>query len=219
MLYSTAIDHVILNCYAGKPSDDSELSRSQVLSWLITSRDEIVKNFLDLQIRNNKPLDTFYQEREANLSAQAEDLTNTEEEDERIYVTLTKQPMNLLNDLGVVRVITEDGVMLNRSRNEQIDWVKDLKYAKPTYKTPVYYRDGRKVVLEGVNYKNLKTTYIVYYIPTSGSQTLTEASTIHISDEFLNSLIDQVTKQAKMELYGSMSDEENDGKDVKPEVK
>jgi hypothetical protein len=71
MTLAQIIDQVFLNVYQGKPSDDSELSRAQVLSWACYLRDDIVKQYLDLTIRNGKPFPTEYQIRETGVAAQA----------------------------------------------------------------------------------------------------------------------------------------------------
>lgn len=217
MLLSTLIDDVILKTYNGKPSDDSELPRSQVMHWLVIVRDVLVQQYLDLRIKAGVPVDTIYQTRETGLSPATEDLPDTEEEDERNYITLSYQPMSLYNDVGVQRVITEDGVMLNKSRSENIDWIKDLRYGKPTSKNPLWYRDNRKIILEGLSAKNLTNRFTVYYVPTATSQSLTEASTLVIGDELLDPLLTQVTKMAKEEIYNSTADVENDGQEVKGE--
>lgn len=212
MTLKQIIDDVILRCYGGKPADDNELPRAQVLQWAKEARDGMVKDYLDLIIKNGNPIPTEYVIRETSLAASAEDLPDTEPEDERVYITLEKQPMSLLNDVAVIRVITEDGVMLNKSRSENIDWVKDLRYGKPTAKNPVWYRDNRKIILEGVSYKNLKTQYIVYYIPSAASQTLAETDELTISDELLDPLMARLEQMARMQM-DIPADIINDGTD------
>jgi hypothetical protein len=214
MILSTLISDIILRVYQGKPSDDSELSRSQILHWLVTNRDQIVKEYLDSLIKAGKPLDTYYATRETGETTSVEDLPDTEDEDERIYLQLTNTPMTLLNDLGVFRVISEDGVMVEKARSESIDWVKDLKWGAPSVKRPVYYREDKKIILEGLSYQNLDETFIVYYIPTASSQSLTEASDLLISGELIDILLTKVETMAKAEILGTQSDLENDGTEV-----
>lgn len=213
MILSTLISDIYLRVYRGKPSDDNELPRSQVLHWLVTNRDQIVKEYLDSLIKAGKPIDTYYATRQTGLTTTSEDLPDTEEEDERIYIQLTYTPMSLVNDLGVFRVVSEDGVMIDRARSESIDWVKDLKWGKPSPKRPVYYREDKKIILEGLNYDNLETTYIVYYIPTAGSQSLTEASDLLISGELVDLLLTKVEAMAKAEIHNTEADIQNDGQE------
>jgi hypothetical protein len=214
MILSTLISDVILRCYQGEISDDARLSRSQVMHWLVTNRDQIVKEYLDSLIKGGKPLDTYYATRQTGMTTTSEDLPDTEEEDERIYIQLTYTPMSLMNDMGVFRVISEDGVMVDRARSESIDWVKDLKWGKPSVKRPVYYRDDKKVILEGLNYDNLDTTYTVYYFPTATSQSLTESSDLLIGDSLIDILLSKVEVMAKEEILKTESDVQNDGQEV-----
>lgn len=215
-LLGTLADDIMLRIYSGTVNDDTTLEKSQVMWWLMNVRDQITKDYLDLQIRNGKPIDTRYQIREV-ADAAEEDLADTEQSDERIFLTLEYQPMSLLNDVGVQRVLTQDGVMVNKTRNESIDWIKDLKYAKPSIKNPVWYRDDKKVILEGVSYKNPKS-WIIYYIPTATSQNLGATDELVIGDELLPVLLETVTKIAQAEIYGSIQDTDNNGADdIKPQ--
>lgn len=211
MILGKLIDDVVLRV-GPKPSDDDELSRSQVGWWISNIRDGVVKEYLDSQIKGGYPLDSFYVERETCKAATSEEVECVDAEDERIYLTLLKQPMALYNDAGVLRVLTSDGVMLDKSRMEAIDWVKDLKYGKPTTKRPVWYRDNKIVVLEGVSYKNLQETYIVYYIPSASSQALDETQDIKISDELLPVILEKVEELARREM-GVPIDNIDNGKD------
>jgi hypothetical protein len=216
MILSKLISDVELRCYSGTISDDAELSKTQVLHWLLITRDQLVRDYLNLVIQNGKPIPTEYQIREVHEAA-AEDLSDTEEEDERIYLTLDYQPMSLLNDLGVQRVLSQDGVQVLRTRSENADWIKDLKWGKPSVKAPVFYRDSRKIILEGASYKNPKP-WIVYYIPTATSQELEMEDDLVISDELLPDLLMRVSEMARQEMYGSVADNENNGKDdIKPQ--
>jgi hypothetical protein len=218
MKYQVAADDVILRTYSGQVSDDEGLSISQVIHWLVMERNRIAQEYLNGQIRNGAPLDTFYQIREACESAEAEELDCVDDEDERIFLTLERQPLSLFNDAAVNRVLTEEGVMLNKARNESIDWIKEDKYMKPTIKNPVWYRDNKKIILEGVSYKNLQDKYIVYYYPTQDPATITGEDEINLSDELMPILMDGVTTIALNEIYRTMKDLQNDGQNVQAQA-
>lgn len=218
MTFKTAADDVMLRTYAGEPSDDESLSISQVIHWLAMERNRITQEYLNGQIRNGAPLDTFYQIRESAEAAESEEEDGVDAEDERIFLTLSRQPMSLFDDKGISRVLTSDGVMIDKARNESIDWVKQDKYMKPTIYNPVWYRDDRKVILEGVSYKNLQGTYIVYYFPTQIDVAPTDE--ILLSDELMPILLEAVTLLARTEIYGTVKDLQNDGEDsVKTQMK
>lgn len=213
MLYSSAIDDVILRVYKGTQSDDQDLERSQVLSWLIGNVDAIAKEYLDLQIGAAKPIDTIFIQKEACKLITDEDETCVDADDERSYVTVTYQPMSLLNDMGIVRVTTNDHYFVHRSREEQIDIVRDLRYSKPTADHLVWYRENKKLFIEGFN-NTPNTKFIVWYIPTAESQTLTEASEIKLPGELIQPLLERVEQIALRELQ-TVQDVQNDGADNK----
>lgn len=216
MTLGTAIDDIMLRIYKGAgPSDDGELSRAQVQHLLAITRDDLAKQFLDTQIKAGAPIDSSYLERETSQAALSESESDVDEEDERLYVTLDKQPLSLIDDRGVVKVMTDEYITLYRTRIENLDVVKNLRYATPSSQNMVWYRDNRKIIIEGLSYKNLnKSTFIVVYAPTLASQTLTESSELKISDELLPVLLEQVENIARREIYGSVADTENNGQDI-----
>lgn len=210
MLYSSAISNIELLVQKGLVSDDSPLDRSQILFWLISNVDAIGKEYLDLQIGAGKPLDSVMFLKEACKLIADEDESCVDLEDERSYITMTYQPMSLLNDMGIVRVTTNDGYFVHRSREEQIDIVKDLRYAKPTKDHLVYYRENKKLFIEGFN-NTPNTKFIVWYIPTAESQSLTEASEIKLPGELIPMLLERVEQIALREMQVGVQDLENDG--------
>lgn len=216
MLISKIIDDIMLKVYAGNPSDDVSLERSQIKFWILTSRDMLVKAYLDNQIKDGKSLDTLYQERETGKATEAEDLDEVASEDERIYFSLSKRPMSLLKDMGVIKVITDEGLPVLKTSLEKVEVIKDLKYAKPSPTNLVYYRTNQDINVLGVGSKNLTTTsFIVYYIPSLSDQELAETEELNIQDDLIPSLCDLVEEQARRELFG-VEDKENNG--IQPEV-
>jgi hypothetical protein len=216
MLISKIIDDILLKVYAGNPSDDISLERDQIKFWVLTNRDSIAKAYLDKQINDGKAVDTLYQERETGKAIDAEDLDDTEDIDERIFFTLTKRPMSLAKDMGVIKVITDEGLPVLKTSLERVEVIKDLRYAKPSPTNLVYYRTGSDINVLGVNTKNLTTTtFIVYYIPSLANQDLAETEDIKLQDDLIPVLLDLTEEVARRELFG-VEDKENNG--VQPAV-
>lgn len=217
MSIGTLIDSIFLSVYGGNPSDDVALSREQVQFWLLQNRDMLVKAACDLQIKNGKPIDTVYVERETNEPTDIEDLPDWDEEDDRIFFTLTKRPMSLLKDQGVLKVITNEGLTVYKTTLERVETISDLKYAKPSPTNLVYYRTQQDINVLGLSPKNLTTTtFTTFYIPSLANQTLTEADDIKLQDDLAPVLLQAVEDIARRELFG-IQDTDNDGVSPDPQ--
>lgn len=200
MLASKLIDDILVRVKS--TSDDAYLDREQVLHFLSINRDMLVKDYLDGQINKGKPIDPYYIERETCMSLQEEDEDCVGDCDERLFILLSKTPMSLYDDKGVLTVTTYDGVQVTKTQIQSITWIKDLPYSKPTQKNPVYYREGNKIIITGVSPKNKSITYIVSYIPSYTSQDLDETAEFKIHDSLIPQLLDVVEQIARRELYG-----------------
>lgn len=212
MLTSKLIDDLLVRVKA--ISDDAYLDREQAQHFLAITRDMLVKDYLDGLINKGKAVDPFYIERETCKSLQEEDEDCAGDCDERLFILLEKDPMSLFDDKGVLVVTTYDGVVVLKARVDSLSWIKDLPYSKPTQKNPIYYREGRKIVIDGISRKNKSITFIVSYIPSYGSQELSEDSEFKIHDALIPVLMDMVEQTARREL-GFPEDMENDGTDIK----
>lgn len=210
MTVAVAIDDILGRITKGTGgSDDFQVERAQIQSWIVGNIDAVAKEYLDLQIAAAKPIDTIFLQKEACKLIADEDESCVDDEDERSYVTVTYQPMSLLNDMGIVRVTTNDGYYVHRTREESIDIVRDLPYAQPTKDHLVWYRENKKLFIEGFN-NTPNTKFIVWYIPTADSQTITEASDIKLPGELIQPLLERVEQIALREL-GTFIDQENNG--------
>jgi hypothetical protein len=212
MLTSKLIDDLLVRVKA--ISDDAYLDREQAQHFLMITRDMLVKDYLDGLINKGKAVDPFYIERETCKSLQEEDEDCVGDCDERLFILLENEPMSLFDDKGVLVVTTYDGVVVLKARVDSLSWIKDLPYSKPTQKNPIYYREGKKIVIDGISRKNKTITFIVSYIPSYGSQDLSEDSEFKIHDALIPVLMDMVEQTARREL-GFPEDMENDGTDIK----
>lgn len=210
MTVAVGIDDILARITKGTGgSDDFEIERSQIQSWIIGNIDSIAKEYLDLQIAAAKPIDSIFLQKEACKLTTDEDEACVDPEDERSYISVTYQPMSLLNDNAIVRVTTNDGYYVHRTREEMMDIINDLPYSKPTKDHLVWYRENKKLFIEG--FTNTPTTkFIVWYIPTAESQGLTEASDIKLPGELIQPLLERVEQIALREMQ-TVQDVQNDG--------
>jgi hypothetical protein len=196
-------------------SDDAYLERSQVGLWLDINRDSLVSQYLNDLITRGKSLDSFYMEREVlEMNTEEDDLISST--DERVYVEVSKTPMGLTDDLGVVKVETTENLIVLRANTRSINWVNDLPYAAASSKNLVFYRDGKRMVIQGLK-KNKTVDFIVTYIPSYASQELSESDEFKIHDALVPALMDMVEEIARREVMGVAEDPANNGvDDVEP---
>lgn len=205
MTYQSVIDDLRLKLQKGEDSDDFPVSREQMLLWLKNNVDLIAKEYLDPLIIAGKPIDSVF------LQRQACELTEEEVEDceTRNFIELTYKPMGLSDDMGVQKVTTNDGILVDRVRHNFIDILRDLRYSKPSKKHLVWYREGKKIFLEG--FENAPNTkFIITYIPTTDSLNPSETSDIRLPDELIQVLMERVEEIALREMQMTI-DNQNDG--------
>lgn len=204
-------DDIILRLTQSNPSDDSEIEKSQVMYLLAMNRDLLVKNYLDKQIVNAQPVDTHYKVRYT-ADTQEESEANVAADDERLFVLLDKQPLPLVNDSGVLQVLTQEYLPVLKYRAESFTVMRDLRFAKASPVNLCYYRDNRKIIIKGLTRKNKDNDkFIVDYFPSLASQTLSESTDVLLSDALLPELTNMVEEIMKRQMYQTVQDLENDG--------
>lgn len=122
--------------------------------------------------------------------------------------------LDLFNDAGVIKVMTEDYEMVHKSSTESLEMMQNLRFAGPKKNAPVYYRAGGTIYIEGMNDSEvLEKNFIIDFVPYQEA-----IGNMNISDLILPSVIDRVLQRGKLQMYGSMQDPLNDGEDMKQSV-
>src|SRR5688572_18273425 len=134
------IDDIILRVTKSAPSDDLELEPAQIAFWFDQVANTAVPDFLNKAIVDRLTIDPIFILVEDNKTATIEDITMLEDCDDRVYLTLTKIPMSLVNDYGIVRVITEEGTIVNNTPIEELDTINKLTFGKPNRENLLYSR-------------------------------------------------------------------------------
>lgn len=209
MLKSKLIDDIILRVTKGKPSDDLELEREQVAHLVDIEGDKLLREFLNEFAGNRLKPPDFYYKREVCKKPIKEEIDCVDDCGSRITFELSQEPINLLGSLEVGRVQTNKGIEVLKTTPGNIGWIKDLPFAKPTKDNLVYYREGRRLIIEGYSPKNiLLSEFLVWYIPGfAGSQ---ENDSINISDDLVSDLTIKVEEIVRRQM-SLVDDLENDG--------
>ncbi len=184
-----------------------------------SKRDEIVKQYLDSKLQSNQSIDNYFIKKESCKALNEETDPCIDEDKEKIYIKLKRQPLDLFKDLGVIRVKTSDGSTINKAQISTIDFIDDLEFAKPSTANLIYYRDGKvKLVIEGIpeGLKNI-VEIIVWYVPKENILDLNDDDEVTIPNELIPMLMERSEELARRQMFG-FADLENNGVDDTPSV-
>ncbi|MFN5251879.1 MAG: hypothetical protein ACK5DE_12620 [Bacteroidota bacterium] len=141
------------------------------------------------------------------------------ESNQRMSFTLIGTVVDLYNDAGIVRVLTDEYDVVNKSSVESLDMVKNLRFAGPSPDQLIWYRTGKQIFIEGLNTSEIEdNTFIVDYVEKQNVVTAADGVEIRVSDLLLPVLIDKVVQRGKLQMYGTVPDTDNNGADVKQQM-
>ncbi len=210
MTFSTLADDLILRIYSGNPSDDIQLEKSQVIHWLAIYRDSIVRDYLNKVIQAGKAIDTNLISQLTRLIPVQEVVAGDDDCNDKFYITLTKEPLSLVNDMGVYHIEDEEGLEIGKTRTEMRSLVKNLRYARPTINNLNWYRVGTKVYIEGLTEDNFgEKQFTVLYIPSQQGALSTD--TVQLGGDMLSTLMETVEEVARRQMLESKADVMNNG--------
>jgi hypothetical protein len=210
------IDDVILQVSQSNPSDDSEIEPDQIAFWGTYHLNDLVKKEIDIETSKARFIPPIYITMEDCLVSEVEASDCTAACKDRLFVTLTGEVMDLPDDGGIVRVMTDEGDTILKASIESLDYIKNLRFAKPSMTNPLYYRQALKIYIEGIKLAVSDLSKVtVYYVKKQDISTLTENERILVTDQVKPILINAVVQRLKLELYGSDVDQESDGVDYK----
>ena len=144
---------------------------------------------------------------------------DTADHNQRMYFDLVGNVVDLFNDAGVVRVLTDEYDFVHKASLDTLDMFKHLRFAKPSTETLVWYRSGKRMFIEGLTTDEIyDNTFIVDYVQKQNILSMLDTDEVRISDILLPALIDRVVQRGKLQMYGTVPDVSNDGADVKQQM-
>jgi hypothetical protein len=208
------IDDIILRVTKGAPSDDLELESAQVAFWFDLVAKTAAVDYLNAKIANRETIDPIFITVEDNKTATVEDVTMLELCKDRVYITTTNQPLTLINDYGIIRVITEEGTFINNVPLEELDTISKLTFGRPSRENLLYTRIDSKIYIHGLKPQHVSIIkFSVAYIPTIEISALADGDTVKLSDSLLATISEAVEKMALKEIYQIDPDVTNDAMD------
>ena len=132
---------------------------------------------------------------------------------DRVYIETTKDIMDLYDDRGVLRVITEDGQIANRVAIENLDTLNSMTFSRPSEDNLLYSKVNQKLYIHGLSPKNVGLVmFSVTYLPKINISDLDDADEVKLTDEIIGLIIDAVEDKGKRQLLG-IPDVDNDAED------
>jgi hypothetical protein len=211
------IGDIILQLTQGNPSDDLSLEQEQVAYWIeYYLHDMIRREIVDYQKKGHQ-IPPIYIRRDVALTLTEENITDVAAIKQRFYLELEEEIIDLPRDGGIIRILDYDRNLVRMTSVEDIDDLRNLRFAKPSPENLVAYREGKdKIFVEGLNTADVDfNPFMCSYIPKQDILSLADDAEILITDQLVPILIDLCVQRGKLELYGSQPDAANDGVDTK----
>lgn len=207
------IDDIILRITKGAPSDDFELSPRQIAFWFDLTARAIVPKYLESKLSSNEPISPIMIQIEDDLVGVVENVTMLDQYNDRVYIQTSKQIIDLSDDSGILRVITEEGQKIDRVPIERLDTLNSMTFSKPSRDNMLYSRVYNRLYIHGLSPKHVGIiTFSVTYIPKVELASLTNSDDVRLPDEVIGLISDEVEKIARRQMLG-IADIENDAED------
>lgn len=210
------VSDIILQLTQGSPSDDLALEEEQVVYWIDYYLNDLIRReIIDYQ-RKGQMIPPIYIRRDVALELQEENVADVDDVHQRIYTELPEEVLDLPRDSGVVRVLDYDRNLIHKTSIDELEYLRNLRFSKPSPENVVYYREGKKIFVEGFNSADIEFNPVMAsYVPKQDVLSLDDDDEVLISDQLVPILIDLCVQRGKLELYGTQADQNNDGTDNK----
>lgn len=220
MLKNKLIDDVTLRVNQGDITDDTTIEPTQIAYWANQVLPQLIKSEVDAELKAGRSVPPIYITREDCEPLAIEDLDCVSDCEDGIYFDLNADIIDLQNDGGLVRMITDEGDEVKVISLGVINSLRNMRFAKPSMTNPVAYRVGaRRIYVEGFSHSEVPFDFITtYYVKRQDIEALADSGEILISSALAPILMDTLVEILKQQLYGSTPDTANDGVDVKQSV-
>lgn len=206
------ISDVILQLTQGAPTDDIQIEESQIASWATDYLNDLVKRECVAESKKGKSIPPVYITRETGLELTEEAIADLDDKNQRMYLTLSGEVLDLPSDSGVVKVLDYDLNLIYKTSTENIEILDSLRFARATSENPLFYREGKNIFIKGFNTADLEfNEFIVHYVKKQDVMAMDDEDELLVTDQLVNVLIDLLVDRGKRELYGGESDPANDG--------
>lgn len=213
------LSDIELQLSQGDISDDSAIDRRQIAFWIDYELPLLIRGECDALIQLGKQIPPVYVIRETSLELDEENVAEVEDKNQRMFFDLSGEVLDLYDDLGVVRVITDEQDFVHKISTKSIDMFLKLRFARPSAEVLTWHRVGSRFFIDGLQTSDIEfNSFIVDYIEKQDILELADDDEVRVSDLILPELINRVVQRGKLQMYGTVPDVSNDSQDVKPPV-
>lgn len=206
------VSDVELALYQGQISDDAETEREQIKFWLSYHLNQLVATECNEKVKRGEQIPAIYQVRASLEVPDLEETDEVDETDERVYVTMDEEILDLNKDAGVIAVLDEQNDEIKKTTIGTILQFKHTKFGAPSLGNLLYYREGQKIYIYGFKPSDVPfATIQVWYVPKQNLREMAETEEVLCSALVLPQVIAAAVETGKHQLLGSQADPENDG--------
>lgn len=216
MLKNKLHDDVVLKAVQGEISDDSQIETDQIDYWANQVLPQLIKSECDAELRAGRSIPPIYITREDCEPLAIEDLDCSSDCEDGIYFDLENDIIDLKDDSGIVRMITDEGDEVKTVSLGMINTLRGMRFSRPSMYNPVAYRVGaRRIYVEGFSHSEVPFDFITtYYVKRQDIEALADTDEVIVSSAIAPILIDTLAEMLKQQMYGSTPDTINDGVSV-----
>ena len=213
MTFDYYISDIESRLTGNKPSDDLELSREQIAYLLSTVRDGLVKQRLDQKLLAGLGVDPNYVVTEEFAQVDIEDMSGLDDCKDYTYVELSKQPITLVKDMGIVEVTTQDFDSVTRVEQHHLTSMRSMKFTRPSSDNMYFWRKNKRLYIEGLDKATLELTQlIVTYVPSYAQNIPADGDNFFIEPDLAALMLDTVAQKLAQQL--GIHDVTNDSTDA-----
>lgn len=211
---SELISDIELRIYQGKPSDDSELSRSQIGHWIDSARGLVLAEKINKDLSKGLQISPLYVEKEDCIPLESElSDCNGSCYQGRFYIEMESEIMTLYKDMGLIRIVDNYGRSLIGTDQNFSEILSDLPYVGTSNSRQTYFREKKRIFIS----KNSKNSmplykYTVFFIR-DGVDNLDDTMPYPIEESLIPIILEEVEKIARRQMIDGVSDMDNDGTD------
>lgn len=215
MTKNSLIDDIELRIYKGKPSDDSELDKSQIAFWIDSEREEIILDDINSTIKKGGEVNPIYIKKDTCLPITKEVLAcDTATTNSRFSIQLTSNVLNVIKGKGIIRITNSEGDSLIGTSELMSEVLSELPFGGTSTGLQSFYLEGDKVFIQRSTNITLQfLSYNVYYIPAGVGFNTSGDEEYPIEEALVPVLLERVEEVARREMSLGVSDLDNDGKD------
>ena len=144
------VSDVELQLYQGQVSDDAATERAQIKFWISYHLNQLVAAECNEHVKRGQVIPAVYQTPATIEAPDIEELDDIDEDDERVYVDMDEEILDLNKDAGVIVVLDDQNNEIKKATISTILQFKHSRFGAPSLDNLLYYREGQRIFIYGL---------------------------------------------------------------------